>query len=246
MTPLFGFGVVLVTATLLLVLTFIKRKSLPAFRDIAAFTRLRRAAGLAVEDGTRIHVSLGRSGLTSPHCAASLSGLALLRQLGEQTSISDRPPIATSGDATLAILSRDTLQTAYQSAGVEELSQQANGRLSGLTPFSYAAGTMTVVRQEKISTSILVGDFGSEIALMADASERENALLIAAASDPAAQSILFASVPDPLVGEELFAAPAYSGNDASHRASVQVQDVLRWLIILSLLVGAALKLAGLP
>jgi hypothetical protein len=116
MSQSLGLGLVILATILLLALIFIKRKSQPVFREIAAFTRLRRAAGLAVEDGTRLHVSLGRGGLLSPRGAASFSGLALLRQLGEQTSISDRPPVATSGDAALAVLSQDTLRAAYQSA----------------------------------------------------------------------------------------------------------------------------------
>jgi hypothetical protein len=80
--------------------------------------------------------------------------------------------------------------------------------------------------------------------LLTEASERENATLIAAATDPSAQSILFASASDPLVGEELFAATAYIGNNPAQRASLQVQDILRWLIILALLAAAGLKVVG--
>ena len=245
MTQALPLGLVILAAVLLLALTFIKRKSPPAFREIAALTRLKRAAGLAVEDGTRLHVSLGRGGLVSPRGAASLSALALLRQIGEQTSISDRPPVATSGDPVLAALSQDTLQAACQSAGVEELFQPTSGRLGGLTPFSYAAGAMTVARQEQVSTDVLVGDFGAEVGLLTEASERENATLIAATSEPSAQSILFASATEPLVGEELFAAPAYIGNDPAQRASLQAQDILRWLVILALLAAAGMKMVGL-
>ncbi|RJP51938.1 MAG: hypothetical protein C4583_07700 [Anaerolineaceae bacterium] len=246
MTVLLALALTLVAALLLLVLTFIKRKSPAVFREIAALTRLKRAAGLAVEDGTRLHVSLGRGGLVTPRGAASLSALALLRQIGEQTSISDRPPVATSGDPVLAALSQDTLQAAYQSAGVEEFFEPASGRLGGMTPFSYAASAMMVTRQEQVSTDVLMGDFGPEIGLLTEASERENANLIAAAHDPAAQSILFASTNEPLVGEELFAIPAYIGHDPAQRASLQVQDVLRWLLILALLVAAGLKMMGVP
>jgi hypothetical protein len=46
------------------------------------------------------------------------------------------------------------------------------------------------------------------------------------------------------VGEELFAAGAYSNAGNAHQASLQVQDILRWAIILVLLGGSALKLFG--
>ena len=244
MIEILGLGLVLLAAILLAALTLIKRKSPPVFREIPALARVRRAAGMAVEDGTRLHVSLGRGGLLTRHGAAGLAGLALLRQLSEQTSVSDRPPIASSGDPVLSALSQDTLHAAYLSAGAEELYQPAYGRLAGLTPFSYAAGTIPIIRNEQISTNVLIGDFGSEVALLADAAERESAVLVGAASDPAAQAILFATTSDPMMGEELFAASAYVGREPSHRASLQVQDILRWLIILALLVSPVLKVMG--
>jgi hypothetical protein len=47
-----------------------------------------------------------------------------------------------------------------------------------------------------------------------------------------------------LIGEELFAAGAYIGAGPSHMASLTVQDILRWAIVLVLLAGAFLKFAG--
>ena len=105
---------------------------------------------------------------------------------------------------------------------------------------------MTATHQDQVSTDVLMGDFGPELGLLTEAAERENATLIAAASDPASQSILFASTNEPLVGEELFALPAYAGDDPAQRASLQVQDILRWLIILALLAAAGLKMVGMP
>lgn len=244
MTQIFGLVLLLIAALLLIALAIIKRKTPAAFRDIPALMRLRRSAGMAVEEGTRLHVSLGRGNLLGQNGASGLAGLALLRQISEQASISDRPPLSSTGDATLAILSQDTLNSAYKAAGAEELYQPSNGRLTGLTPFSYAAGTMPLVRTEQISTNVLIGDFGPEVALIVDAADRENALTLGAASDPAGQAVLFATASDPLVGEELFAASAYTGRDPSHRASLQVQDVLRWILIISILAAAGLKLVG--
>ena len=61
-----GFGVVFFSAALMLGLVFLRRKIPPVFRDIPAFTRLRQAVGLVVEDGSRLHISLGRGALTTP------------------------------------------------------------------------------------------------------------------------------------------------------------------------------------
>ena len=127
---------------------------------------------------------------------------------------------------------------------MEEQYRFTTGRLTGLTSFAYAAGTIPIMRDENVSANVVLGDLGPEAALLAESSDREDTDLIAASDNLSAQSILYASTDDPLIGEELFAAGAYIGAGASHEASLQVQDVLRWLVILGLLGGAVLKLMG--
>lgn len=239
-----GFGIVIFSAIMMLVLAFLRRKSHPVFRDIPAFTRLRQAVGLVVEDGSRLHVSLGRGTLTTPQSASALAGLALLRRLADLTSAGDQPPIATSGDATLAILSQDTLQAAAKFSERSAFDPTA-GRLTGLTPFSYAAGVIPTIRDENVSANVLMGNFGVEVALLTDAVERENTFVLAGSDNLSAQAVIYASAQEPLIGEEIYAAGAYVESSPLHTASLTVQDVLRWLIIAAILVGALLTLAGL-
>lgn len=240
-----GLTFILLSSGLLLAMSLLPRKSLPTFRDIPAFTHLRRAIGLSVEDGTRLHLSLGRIDLLSPSSASALAALSLLRRIAEETAVSDRPPVATAGDATLAILTQDTLRSAYQAASAEAQYEPASGRLTGLTPFSYVAGALFIPRDENISTNVFIGNFGVEVALLTEAAERENCLTLAATDNLPAQAILYATAQDPLIGEELYAAGAYIGFGWAHNASLQIQDILRWSIIILILGGAALKLVGL-
>lgn len=239
-----GFVLAIFAAVLLLTLTYLRRKSPAIFRRIEAYERLNRAIGLAVENGTRLHISLGRGNLFTSRGGSALAALAMLRRLAERTSMSDRPPIVTSGDASLSILSQDTLQAGYRAAGAEDQYRVNTGRLTGLTPFAYAAGTMPVTRDEMVSANVVIGDFGSESALLVEAADREDINLIAASDNLSAQSIFYASAQDPLIGEELFASGAYVGAGVSHEASLQVQDILRWLIILVILGGSFLKFVG--
>jgi hypothetical protein len=242
---LIGLGLVGFSAILLLAFTLIKRKTPPKWRTIPALAKLSRAIDLSVEDGTRLFVSLGRASLLTARGGAPLAGLGLLRRIAERASLSDRPPVAVSGESTLALLSQDTLQAGYRAMGAGDLYQPTSGRLSGMTPFSAAAGAMPIIRDENVSAGMLVGDFGVEAALLADVAERENTFLLGASSDISSQAALFASAQEPLIGEELFAIGAYLDAGASHTASLTVQDILRWLIILALLAGAVLKLIGL-
>jgi hypothetical protein len=237
-------GVVAVSAALLLIITFWRRRSPAKLREIAALTRLYRAIGLSVEDGTRLHVSLGHGGLLEARGGSALAGLAILRGIAEKTSVSDRPAVASAGDPAIGLLTQDTIQAGYQAAGAGELYTPTTGRVTGLGPFGFAAGAMHITRNEDVSANIMLGNFGPEAALLAEASDRENVVVIGASNDLAGQSVLFASSQDALIGEELFAAGAYIGAGGSHTASLTVQDILRWLIVIALLGGAFFKFAG--
>jgi hypothetical protein len=240
-----GFVIFLLTVLLLIGFTIWRRRTPATLRTIAAYERLNREVGLAVENGTRLHISLGRGSLFTARGGSALAGLAMLRRIVERTSVSDRPPIVTSGDASLTILSQDTSQSGYRAAGAEEQFRVTAGRLTGLSPFSYAVGTMPITQDENVSANIVIGDLGAESALMAEAADRRDASLIAASDTLSAQSVFFAAARDPLIGEELFAAGAYTGAGVSHEASLSVQDVLRWLVVVAILIGALLHLFGL-
>jgi hypothetical protein len=247
-----GLGLVLLSAALLLFFTLQRGSrergrragSRVALRPILALQRLRRAIGLAVEDGSRLHVSIGRASIVSPNNASALVGLSTLERVGMLSSVSDRPPVSTSGDGTLALLSQDTLRAAYRIGNNPEQYDTLQARLTGPTSFSYVAGALPVVQDERVSTNILIGNFGPEIALLVDAAEREGAFTLAASDALAAQAVLYASASEPLIGEELFAVPAYLQAAPIHQASLRVQDVLRWLVVAALVVGSILSFLG--
>ncbi|MBI3158638.1 MAG: hypothetical protein HYZ26_03435 [Chloroflexi bacterium] len=207
-------------------------------RDIPAFYRLQGALELAVEDGTRLHVAIGRSDITSPQSAAALAGLSMLRRIATVASESDNPPVATAGDGVLAILAQDTLRAAYQQLGLFGAFENDLGRVTGLTPFSYAAGTIHLVRDEEVSANLLAGSFGIEAALIANAGERRQILTLAGSDTLTGQAVLFATAHEPLIGEELFAGAAYLGAGPLHDASLHAQDLARWLVAAGLVAGA--------
>ena len=213
-------------------------------REIPAYTRLGRSVGLAVEAGKRLHISLGYGGVNDMQGASGLIGLTMLQRIARAASISDQPPVATSGEGTLGILSQDTLQSAYRAIRSENLYDPIYGQISGLTPFSYAAGAIPIIFDQQVSTTVLAGHFGSEVALIVDANERVGSQTMAGSDSLEAQAVLYASAQDPLIGEELYAGGAYLNAGVMHQASLHTQDVMRWVVILGILVGSLLKLIG--
>lgn len=245
LSSIIGLVFVLVFGLLMIIFSLSGRKKGGRYlRSIPAFVRLRRAIGLAVEDGSRLHLSIGSGGVIGKQSAPAFVGLAMLERIGQIISVSDRPPIATSGESSLSILSRDTLRSTYEALGEDAQYDPSAGRLTGLTPFSYAAGAMAVIHEEQVSGNVLVGSFGSEVALLADAGERVGGVTLAGADNLSGQAVIYATAQQPLIGEEVFAGGAYLRAGAMHTASLRVQDIFRWLIVVLILVGLALKFFG--
>ena len=241
-----GLILVLFSATLLIGLSMLKDRVKTSFRDIPAFVKFRKALGTAVEDGSRVHFSLGSVGAINPRSTASFASLSILRHSAELSAASDKPPLATSGDPALTILSQDSLKTAHHIAGADQQYRATSGRLTGVTPFSYAAGTLSTIYDEAISANVLAGGFGVEVGLLSDAAERTHSFILAVTDSIPAQAVLYASASEPLIGEELYAAGAYLNAGGTHRVSLYTQDILRWIIVVLLLIGAGMKLlAGL-
>ncbi len=245
--PILGLALALLAAGLMFFFSLSPRKqkrSRIALRPIRAMQQLRRAIGLAVEDGSRLHVSIGESSIISHSNASALVGLSTLERIGTLSSVSDRPPVVTSGDGTLAVLSQDTLHAAYRIANASDQYDSTQARLAGPTPFSYVAGALPVIYDERVSANILVGNFGPEAALLADAADREDVFTLAASDSFAAQAVFYATASEPLIGEELFAVPAYLQAGPMHQAGLRAQDILRWVIIIVLLGGSLLSFLG--
>lgn len=213
-------------------------------REIGAFQYLRRAIGLSVEEGKRIHLALGWGNLFAEPFSSGLIGLSILERLSRVALFSDKPPIATSGNGGLMLLSQDTISHSYRSFRLTGENKIYSGQLIGVTPFSYAIGAPLLIKDESVSVNVLLGHFSTELGLILDASERQNNLSIGGSDDLAAQAVFYGVANFPLIGEEMYAAGAYLGSNEMHKASIKVQDYFRWGIISFILIGIVLKLIG--
>lgn len=239
-----GLVFVFLFVALLLSLGAVSRGAKRELREIPAFARLASGIGAAVESGRRLHLSLGHGGILGQPGASTFMGLSILQRIARTASISDVPPIATSGESVQAILSQDVFQTVYQTIGAETQFDPNSGQLTGLSPFSFAAGALPIVYDQQVSLNVLAGSFGSEAALIADSAERAGSMILAGSENLTAQAVFYACTEAPLIGEELFAAGAYLQVGVSHNASLMTQDIFRWLLIFAILAGATARLVG--
>jgi hypothetical protein len=240
-------GIVVVVLFLGLMIFFSVIKIDPrerSVRPIPAYDKIKQEINVAVEDGTQLHISLGRGGITGPESTAALAGLSLLKQVIARSSVSDYPPVASTGNAVISILAQDTIQGTSKSISATDGTRNPSGELVGVTPFSYAAGTLTTIRDNNVSANIHLGWFGNEVIWLTTAGERQSTPTIAGTVQLPAQAIIYASASDPLIGEELYAGGAYLGAGSMHEASISAQDVVRWIIIVIILGSVVLKILG--
>lgn len=238
----------LLVMTLVLIAVFVwqdKQKKRGNLRPIPAMDHLQKSINQAVEGGKGVHLSLGRAGVPGEQFGGSLMSLALLQYVTGQSVNGDVPPYVTTGDGVVNILSQQVLMEAYSSARLPEGYQINGSQVSGVTPFSYIAGTLMALKPEEQSVLFIIGNYGAEVALLADFAERKGIHTLSGTNDLIAQSILFVTTRSPLIGEEFFATGAYTQPSSLHLACLKTEDILRVILAGGMLVGAFLKLVGL-
>lgn len=226
--------------------TFLVRQGLkPDLRPMPGYDNLYSQIGQAVESGGRVHIALGSSGVIDKDTGVTLAGMQMLEIISEASSISDRSPVASTGDATAAFVSSDTIRRAYQKRNTFDKYETMSTRLIAFDPYPYAGGATSIVYDDEVRSNVLIGSFGPEIMLITDAGNRKNLTQIIGSDRLEAQAVGYVMTDYNLIGEEMFTAKAYLQRSAPAIGSLLTQDVLRWIIIGVILAGTALKTFGL-
>jgi hypothetical protein len=242
MTPIIVLAILLVLLLLLFLLTrSVQAGRTAVLRPLSSFDGLEGQIGRAIESGRQLHLTLGQASLVGNANPTSISATAVLDQLAKDGCANGTPPLVSVGDGTLLPLAQGSLQHALAQAG-----RSGNFDLSltqfvahNSDPFAYSAGVASLLQQQRVASNIMVGRFGPELAIMAEAAYRQNIEQVIGTDDPTALAVATAVCDNVLIGEELFATTAYLEGNASQIASLQLQDILRWIIVLFIL-GTAL------
>lgn len=215
-----------------------RRRDLVALRAIPAYDALPLWVGASIEADRPLHVSLAGVGIGGSSTLLTLAGNELYHQTANRAAIGDRPPLLTASDPSAIPLVYGTLRRAYADRGRLDRAQLGGAVRwypTGPRSLAFAAALTATLGDEQPFGSLLMGSFGSELALVLDAAARRHQATIATSDQPEGQAVAFALADHPLIGEEIFTAGAYLGGDASQIGSVVTLDVLRWLLIVGIL-----------
>ncbi|MGB3715000.1 MAG: DUF6754 domain-containing protein [Candidatus Promineifilaceae bacterium] len=236
---------ILISAVVLVYLTR-QYRSRPSvgLRSVEAYQALQRQAARAVESGRGIHFSLGRGSLGKATNPASLAAMSALQNLSKEAGASGKPPLVTSGDGTLFVASQDLIRGSYEELGRPGAYQSQTSRFVAPedSPMTYGAAVSEIINTGEHGSNIVLGHIGSELAIIAEAADREHLEQIIGSDDITALAVAMSVTEDVIIGEELFAAAAYLQGEPAHIASLQLQDILRILVALIILIAALVSL----
>lgn len=206
-------------------------------RPLSGFQALKGQVGRAIESGRQLHVTLGQASLIGTAAPTSVAAGRVLDDLAKDGCANSTPPLVTVGEGTLLPLAQDSLRHAYEAAERKEDIElhQAVFVAHDTDRFAYAGGVSVEVLQGDVISSVLVGRLGPELILMTDAGSRKEVEQVVGTDDPVALAVAAAATDNLLIGEELLAAGAYLEGSAGQLATLQLQDILRWIIALVML-----------
>ncbi|MBN1890593.1 MAG: hypothetical protein JW850_21545 [Thermoflexales bacterium] len=220
-------------------IVLLKRRPL-SLRTIAAYLALPKLQSRSIETGQSLHVSLGTAGVGGADTAATLSGLAVLEGMVEEAVASDSPPTITVADPTTLILAQDALRRAYVRQNNPAGYDPRSVHMIAAQAMPYAAAAMDMLAPGRVSANVMIGAFGPEAAMIVEQGAQRGVAQVVSSSNVTTLPLLYPSSDHLLVGEEMFVSGAYIGANPGHVASLVVQDLFRWLLVLAILFGAPL------
>jgi hypothetical protein len=174
-----------------------------------------------------------------------LAAVSALPALVDMENMADGGQLVTASDGGLLALARQITLGTYQGGFSQPLSEALSAlSLPGVSPLSYTAGMLSELRTQPYGSLALFGNYGPEALLWAEAVSDKNEVVVAAAGSLSSQAALFLSVQGLLIGEEVFAVKGLVKPETVDDAAWMAEDILRMLLILLIVIGAVLKMAG--
>jgi len=213
----------------------------PTLRPLPGFALLDGFVGQAVETGRTLHVSMGTRGIGGASTADTMAGLMALERLAEQAVATGLKLVITVSDPSLLPIAQDTLRRAYERRGYPQGYNPEHLRYIAPDAIAYAAGVMGILEREDVVANAMIGGFGDEFLLMGENGARKGIQQVGGASSPETLPLVYISMDEALLGEEIYAGGAYLSSKPSHLGSLLAQDWLRSAIILAIILGVLIR-----
>lgn len=214
-----------------------RSRSFP-LRPIPAYSRIRQFGIESTEAAAHVQMALG-SGTSGQSMPQIVAGLTVLDFLSRQASRTDRSIAATSGSPVGLLAAMNVIHKQRSRWGFAGSYRGTDVQFYGPDPLAYAAGTAAEVYQVSPLANVLVGHYEDEGLWLAEALDRGGTPAVGGTDGPGAAALMYVSLDDAVIGEDLFAAGAYL-HRVKHLGSLASQDWLRFVLAVAAVGGAVL------
>lgn len=232
--------IILVCAGLLYWLSYrVRSGKSVSLRPLDGYEALRAQRAKSVETGRGVHFSVGRANLSASANPTSIAALSSFDYIASDACASDVPPMTTTGDGSLLLAAQDSLRAAYDAVSRQHDYSPHLARYIAAEnqPMTYAAGMSDIVNRGNLGSNLMIGRFGAEIAIVTESADRGGMEQVLGSDDPIAMALAVVATDKVLLGEEVFVSGAYLHGEPAQLASIQLQDILRVLAIVGILLA---------
>ena len=220
-----------------------------SLRALKPLNRLRSLLGQSAESGRILHYSPGSGGLNDQTGAAeTLSSLTTLGEVSRGAARAGASLEVSANDTLTYLAAGDVAQIEFDDAGrSEDFSRDNVHFITQQDRLAYIAGVESSLNSDAVAGTVMLGRFDAEYLLAGETASRLNIPQIAGSSRVEAMPLMIisAGADETLLGEEIYAAPAYLSRRPALLASLRAQDALRLLIIAVIILGVIAASTGL-
>ena len=228
---------ILIAPVIAVLIPIAKRGSEVYIRPIPAIQAVEEAIGRATEMGKPI---LYVPGISTIQDVATIAALNILAPVAQKAAQYDSKLIVPNYDPIVFTITQEVVKEAYLQAGRPDAYRDEDVFYLSARQFAYAAAVNGIMVREKPATNFFLGMFFAESLLLAETGNMTGAIQIAG-TDAVTQLPFFIVACDyTLIGEELYAAGAYMGDDPKLTGSLKGQDWSKAICIFFLIAFALL------
>ena len=211
-------------------------------RPIRGLEAVDEAVGRATEMGKSVLFTPGWGGdIQRPTTIAALN---ILRYVATKTAEYRCDLYFPTHDPVIMAAAEEVIHEAYIEQGQADIYNADNVFYTTSSQLGYAAAVDGLITRYKPAAVFLLGTFEGEALILAETGNSVGAMQVAGTDSTIQLSFFMVACDYTLIGEELFAASGYLTKDSKILASVKVQDYLKVIIVILLVVGAIMATFG--
>ncbi|MBR6090232.1 MAG: hypothetical protein IKP86_09890 [Anaerolineaceae bacterium] len=205
---------------------------------------IRRHIARSLEESAPIHLDLGDSGESALGGGSMLSAAGATETVSAQMAFADEPWVITAPGGLASNLEKDALHMGMKAAAYGSSDDMDCTVYSAPSPMEHAAGNAAALDMAPSALHLAIGSFGTAPALT-DTHCSKGEFLCVGGEDLVSQAVGTVSADAVYVGEQFAEIPGALDREEKQDPSLLAMDVIRWLVIGSIIIFAGFGLSGL-